>query len=230
MAKIKDLSGQTFGRLLVVGLSRIYNSVTYWNCICECNKELLVERSWSQIKRAMYPSCGCWEKEEFTKKYLGKKVKSNIYEFFEDYGKCVFGNGKYFIFDLDDYEKIKDFYWSDDGKGYARTHAMNRMLLHRLLMNFPEGMMVDHIDRNTLNNRKNNLRVATPKQNNENTNKRRGKSSKYIGVSLLKSAGLWRAQIGKYFLGCFKEEKDAAIAYNQKARELGYLTRNEIEE
>jgi hypothetical protein len=84
---------------------------------------------------------------------------------------------------------------------------------------------VGHINRDKLDNAITNLRYATPYENSLNKGKiQRPTSSQYKGVYLDKKTGKWRAMIQynrtKYYLGSFSEEKDAALAYNQKATEF----------
>jgi len=90
-------------------------------------------------------------------------------------------------------------------------------------MNPPKGFVVDHIDRNGLNNKRSNLRICTPRQNSYN---RIGKEtpSKYKGVRWKKSRNRWVAQIKHYNkamqVGSFDNQIDAAKAYDKKAKEL----------
>lgn len=81
--------------------------------------------------------------------------------------------------------------------------------------------MVDHKDRNPLNDRIENLRAATPSENSKNKKSRTGSSSKYLGVCYNKACNYWHAAIfvnGKNkHLGSFTKEKDAARAYNEAA-------------
>jgi hypothetical protein len=94
-------------------------------------------------------------------------------------------------------------------------------------MNYTEKIedddkVVDHINRNPLDNRKANLRIITRSQNMMNKTSQSSSSSKYIGVSFDKNRNKWVAQIayqGKHkFLGRFNNEIDAA-----KARDAGTL-------
>lgn len=94
-------------------------------------------------------------------------------------------------------------------------------MLHRLILGLRKGdaRQVDHIDRNPLNNRRSNLRVVTPAENNQNRGGWRNSSSKYKGVSWDKYHNSWKAAIGvggiQRNLGRYKVEEDAARAYNK---------------
>lgn len=95
--------------------------------------------------------------------------------------------------------------------------------LHRLIMNQPEGMQVDHINGNKLDNRKQNLRICSNQQNNRNTKSRKGSTSKFKGVSWDNTNKKWMSQIslggGKHVrMGRFVNEIDAAKAYDEKAK------------
>ncbi len=88
------------------------------------------------------------------------------------------------------------------------------------------GLVVDHINHNGLDNRKENLRICTVAENcrNSRPSKRKNKLSKYKGVSFDKKRKVYRVLIWhnkkQYFLGTFKNETEAAKAYDRKAREL----------
>jgi len=91
-------------------------------------------------------------------------------------------------------------------------------------MNAPKDVLVDHINHNGLDNRKANLRFATPQQNTWNRRcLSRCKGTKYIGVSWDKQSRKWRVRIlvdGKSrFLGYFEDEKEAAKAFDRAAKE-----------
>ncbi len=94
--------------------------------------------------------------------------------------------------------------------------------MHRFILGYNGKNMVDHINNNKLDNRKVNLRIVTPQQNNMNRTSSIKTSSKYIGVSYNKLSKKWYSQIyynsKHYHLGSFTNEIDAA-----KARDIGTI-------
>lgn len=138
--------------------------------------------------------------------------------------------GKFALVDAEDYERLSEYSWCYDVNGYAyrrkTTGYYESELIsmhHEILEDIPTGMVVDHKNRNKLDNRKTNLRVTTQSNNSANSPPRKG-TSKYKGVHWSKEYKRWVAKIekeGKYYhLGLFDCEENAAISYNQKAKEL----------
>lgn len=88
-------------------------------------------------------------------------------------------------------------------------------MLHRLVMGNPKGMIIDHIDGDTMNNRKSNLRVCTFRENCRNRKMHRGNTSGYRGVTWVEKEQKWMAYIHidmcKKFknLGYFENKEDA---------------------
>lgn len=142
-------------------------------------------------------------------------------------------NERHFIIDARDWALIKGYKWyvrSDGGdRLYVTAWANNKKAyLHRVIMGARGGEQVDHKFGTTCDNRLYNLRIATPSQNAQNRRKKRhykGKpcSSEYKGVDYFKSLGKWRARIrvnGRTkFLGYFNHPVEAAMAYDEAARE-----------
>lgn len=99
-------------------------------------------------------------------------------------------------------------------------------LMHRVITECPDGMVVDHINHNPLNNTKDNLRVCTQSENQANSKlkKTTNRTSKYKGVFFSKLHNKFRTRImkkGKIIeLGLFSCEKEASKVYNKKAAEI----------
>ena len=138
--------------------------------------------------------------------------------------------GKHAIIDNDDWELVSKHKWFANklgGKFYAATYNVRpiNLPMHRLILGLPDSSMwVDHIDGNTLNNTRANLRICTPQQNACNRRIRSDNTSKYKGVSYRKDSGLWRARIGVngkvINIGHFQDPLDAYNAYCEAAKEL----------
>ena len=121
-------------------------------------------------------------------------------------------------------------YDAKSGKYYVATKKTENgkrklYLLHRVLTNADDGYVVDHINGNTLDNRKENLRVCLQKDNVKNVGKRKdGLTSKYKGVCYRDKFKKYVAQISInkkiIHLGLFETELDAALVYNGAAKLL----------
>lgn len=103
---------------------------------------------------------------------------------------------------------------------------IKQIYMHRLLANAPPGMDVDHIDGNTLNNRKSNLRLCTRSQNLSNTKRHADKTHdlpkgiEYRGNRTNKYSARICHNGVRYCLGSFYTIEEASEAYNKKALEL----------
>lgn len=133
------------------------------------------------------------------------------------------------IIDKEDYKFVNSFKWyacQKDNRYYAsrtvrygnrKDNKKHHLFLHRILLNAPEGIFVDHINGNSLDNRKNNLRLCSNKENSRN----RKIKNKYKGIKKNLNCKTWSARITvdqiELYLGCFKNDIDAAMAYNEAA-------------
>lgn len=125
------------------------------------------------------------------------------------------------IIDAEDYDKVKDVKWhKESGRGYPKSHKKG--FLHHVI--WGKKVQLDHKDRDKMNARKNNLRLATAKQNMQNR-RLSNNTSGYIGVSSSETCHKkWTAQIyydGKnHRLGRFHTKEEATRAYDKKCFEL----------
>lgn len=160
----------------------------------------------------------------FRRKQFMKKIKTN--------------KGEIILVDNTDFAWLKNWRWHLNEKGYATRFALvwkkkidgkerrkrKVIKMHRLIMGVKIGLFVDHIDGNPRNNQRANLRICTTSQNLMNMKKQFNKSSKYKGVFLPKGKKKWRAFIKfnykSFAIGSFETEKEAAKAYDQRAKEL----------
>lgn len=126
----------------------------------------------------------------------------------------------YALIDETDLGRVMWYRWYLAAVGYPATHAFGGRLLymhrHLLECSRDDGLEVDHINRNKLDNRRENLRIATRLLNNQNVSPRKRGTSKYRGVSWNKRRFRWEARAycgGKrYSLGHHESELDAADA------------------
>lgn len=130
------------------------------------------------------------------------------------------------IVDRSDADAVLARNWRPDKDGYviAGGGRNNRptVKLHRVLMDAPAGIEVDHINRDKLDNRRCNLRLVTHAENSRNLDKRSSNTSGFKGVNL-HHGKYWRAVIRVNYrqkhLGYFGTPEEAAMAYDTAARE-----------
>lgn len=148
--------------------------------------------------------------------------------------KIKLTQGKVAIADEADLPILARYRWCANWNGrrwYAVTALWKRdkktklERMHRILLQPPSGVDVDHINGNGLDNRRSNLRLASRSQNNANKPKyKRDATSKYKGVRrTVNIANPWGAEIKvngrNLHLGKFPTEEAAALAYNDAALE-----------
>lgn len=131
------------------------------------------------------------------------------------------------LIDTEDIEKIKDYCWGIDGKGYVYRHKNinnSRISLHRFLLNPPKDKVIDHINHNPKDNRKINLRICSQSDNLLNKSFFSRNTTGIIGVS--KGYKGYRARIkimNKKLEKNFINKEDAIIQRRQWEKELMIL-------
>ena len=103
--------------------------------------------------------------------------------------------------------------------GIQKTHNLHSLVARYFVPNPFRLIVVDHIDRNRLNNLYSNLRFCTQQQNARNISSRVGGTSCYKGVSFIKQTQKWRATLCGTVIGHFGSEMEAALAYDERARD-----------
>ena len=140
--------------------------------------------------------------------------------------------GKHTIVDDEDFEYLNRYKWHAkfcNGGWYAiyafwhggRSYEIR---MHRVLTLAPVGVLVDHRNFDSLDNRKQNLRLCNHQQSQFHRRSSNNSKSKYKGVSWHKGGKKWQSAIKhnrkSYHIGTFGNEIDAAKAYDSKAKEV----------
>lgn len=209
MAKLINLTGEKFDKLTVI--KRVDDlvlpsgkRVVAWFCLCDCGNEIVARGDY--LRDGITRHCGCDRKGNG----YGKPNKLNKYIIYDDYIIGITTNtNKEFYIDLNDYNDIKKYSWYENKDGYLLSRINNKIVrMHRLIMNINNSnVIIDHINHNTLDNRKSNLRIVNYSQNNMNKSIQKNNTSGVVGVSLDKEVGKWRAY----------------IKVNNKQKELGHF-------
>lgn len=231
MGKFKDLTGQQFGRWTVLYYDEEKSRKTkrtYWVCQCSCEDKTIKSVRADELGKSSC-SCGCLHKEMVSSISTGNKYskKYNTYDLSGEYGIGYTSKGEEFWFDLEDYDKIKDYCWNISPKGYVvcanningvKTTSYFQRMLFKELPSSTE-MQIDHINHNRFDNRKNNLRICTPSQNCMNKSLRPDNTTGVPGVYWYKPSNQWVAKIcankNEIHLGYFDIFEDAVLARKQ---------------
>ena len=144
------------------------------------------------------------------------------------------------IVDEEDFAQLSKFKWyasKDRNTFYAvrrnpKGKRPKAIRMHREILGYPPGL-VDHKNRNGLDNRRENLRRCTPAQNQQNRRKKITSKSSLKGITWHAARKKWQAQIKvnkkNIYLGLFKTEEQAAKAYDEAAtRYFGEFARGNV--
>lgn len=228
-----DLTGQQFGTLKVINeAQRSHHKQRMWNCICTCgNTRTVLQHS---LTSGNTKTCGDHPKNKYTQmdgyvlldvstpKLPGTFTKISN----EDLHKVI-------NFKLERSGRLK---WMAHNDHYGRwgtyVSATDRKTrLHRFIMDLTDPVLqIDHINGDTLDNRRENLRIVTPRENAKNVRKRINNTSGYTGVWFDSRKKLYIAELQynnkKIFIGSYDEKHEANIAYRAAIKVLGFSDRH----
>lgn len=155
---------------------------------------------------------------------MARRQGDVIYIFSSDnqigYGKLL--TGETFLFDYEDFPKIKDRMWYGSVQGaHGEIYILDcrGSKIQEVILNIPEGLYVDHINLNTLDNRKSNLRLCSHRDNLCNRDLQTNNTSGVSGVHWNKNRRTWNARV-KYYgqeihLGAYHSFQEAVQARNE---------------
>lgn len=139
--------------------------------------------------------------------------------------KLPLSNGGFSLIDQEDLEKVSSYTWMVNYNGsnnIVETTKKPRQSLSRMIMDAPNDKLVDHINGNTLDNRKENLRLCSYEENSRNTRLYSTNTSGFRGVQWSKGDRRWKVRITvkfkRIYLGVYKNILDAARAYDEAAK------------
>lgn len=168
-----------------------------------------------------------YDSSKRTASILAKKLKIEVPQELKDkYPQSYFiplTKGMFSVVDYEDYVEFIKRNWTTKESGGKKFYAVFRngkdiLKMHRLITNCPDGKMVDHINGDTLDNRRSNLRVCSSHENQCNQKLNSRNASGYRGVFWDNGRGKWCAKInckGKQITaGYFESKENAATAFN----------------
>lgn len=224
--KYDDLTGMKFGKLTVESEPIIKCSRVFYLCRCDCGNTKMIRGDC--IATGNTRSCGCMLRDGKNKPgYVGE----NEYSVDGDTVHVKLSNtNEEMLCNLSDWESLKKYRWAKGSAGYAKTTQWengkcSNYTFHSLVMGKMDMLVVDHINRNRLDNRRVNLRFVTPQVNVLNSRITSNNTSGVKGVSRIASINRWRATIfvdkKEKNLGQFKT-KEEAIAARREAEKKYY--------
>lgn len=192
--------------------------------------ETSIKRKTVSLSRFLFPDVPKNNKILLTASFDYRKstmFTGNIYTKHDTYYTVRCYDGQSFMIDIDDYSVAKDYTWHIDPNHYAISKINGRVIkLHRLIMGVVDcpDVEIDHINRNTIDNRKCNLRIADRSLNCYNQRLSKYNTSGHSGVYKSKNYDKWCVQIShqgkRYYLGSYATLEDAIAVRKQSELEL----------
>jgi len=233
MSDYNDIIDKKFDRLLVLEYLGYFikdgtkSKRHYYKCQCSCNNNTILVVDRYKLLSGHSTSCGCKiiesvkkrNKEDNPAKYYIRHINDSYIDDF-GIGHIKMSNTKNeMLCDAEYLEKLLEYYWNET-RGYARSSiGKKKIYAHRIVMgvgDYEMNKQIDHINGNTLDNRRQNLRIVTSRQNGLNSAIRKDNTSGVTGVSWDKKRQKWIARVfdnGKEIsLGYFDKFENAVIA------------------
>lgn len=234
-----NLVGERYGRLTVLesaeptvyeygGKPRPYPN---WWCKCDCGNKLIVSQS--HLRTGHTTSCGCYMRDIVRERNKANKVL-NQYDLTGEYGIGYTSDGREFYFDIEDYNKIKNYHWYINADNYVVASEERKSIrMHCIILPTDDTHVPDHIktDRR-FDNRKSNLRIASYSQNSQNHKTLPQTKTGKTGVSFNREKNKWVARITfqnkEIYLGAFNKFSEAVEERTRAEEEyFGKYTYNE---
>jgi len=227
--RFKNLLGEKFGNVTIVEqLPDHYTSggkkIHKWRGVCDCGRCDYVRGSTTDFTSGKIWRCMYCVRDDAAKRMSERNKKYNTYDLSREYGVGYTSKGEEFWFDLEDYDKIKDYCWYKHHQYFEAKIPNNKndkhIALHKLIMDDIDNEYdIDHIKTEYKHdNRKLNLRKVNRRQNNQNAKLKKSNTSSVTGVYWHKRDEHWVASIrtkDKYYQKYF-DTFDAAVAQRKQ--------------
>ena len=206
--RLIDMTGKTYEQLTVISRAgKDRRGQILWLCQCTCGRKSVANGY--DIRNGHTQSCG--------------HCRQSTYETLDDCGITVvtIPGGTFFAIDSTDEETIKLHSWYIGGNGYVVTNINSRRVyLHKMLLGVDNNTLVDHINRDKMDNRKSNLRHADKSLNAANAGLRRDNTvTKHKNIKFDKRYNTFIVRIVKdgvpHYCGRYKNLFDAVRAANE---------------
>ncbi|MBO9380013.1 hypothetical protein GG804_24915 [Sphingomonas histidinilytica] len=183
---------------------------------CECGIEKTFQLS--NLRTGNTMSCGC-QAQRGLRSYNAKRAEPQRWQVDGEVASIKIGDMRVLV-DACDVDIVGAFRWHINHYGYAAARG-GRVLLHRLILGLRAGddRQVDHRFHDKLDNRRSEIRIATATQNIWNA-RSRGGSSNFKGVCFDRSRNRFQVHIQGRYLGRYRDEQDAAAAYDRAAMRI----------
>jgi hypothetical protein len=208
------MTGKQTNRWTVLAFDRFdHRGEAYWKCQCSCGNT----HSVAGYTLRKGTSQGCVKCKPVKRRGCKFQIVKNIAIF-------TTNGGSEFVVSSCDADNVSRHGWCLSNTGYIVAHINRRVsTLHGFLLGKSDRALIDHINGDRTDNRRENLRRVNDFQNSQNQNISTRNTSGYKGVHWNKTVQKWQANIrayGKqYFLGYFLNREAAAIGYNEAAKE-----------